>query len=127
MGVAVSGVVGWSVVVDRGDASASDGQAGPEVLRCPHDGRGDRLPVSDGDCVAGSAGGVRAVADGVDLASSDGVRRDVGSCRREDHHRGGCGGDGRLVAVGGLHDRACASARDEHDAPHRGLDRTTRI
>ena len=43
------------------------------------------------------------------------------------HRRGRRGRADRLVAVGGLHDRSRASARDEHDPPHRGLDRTTRI
>ena len=32
-----------------------------------------------------------------------------------------------LVAVGGLHYCPCASACDEHDPAHRGLDRITRI
>lgn len=39
----------------------------------------------------------------------------------------GCRRIGGLVAVGGLHDRSRTSARDEHDAPHWGLGRTTRI
>ena len=80
------------MVADRADAATSDGASGSEVLGCADDGRGHRLPVPDWPRMAGSAAGVRAVADGVDVASADGVRRDVGSGSGDDHgssRRGG--------------------------------------
>ena len=71
--------------------------------------------------------GVRAVADGVDLASADGGGRHVGAGAVGVDRGGRRRWGGGLVGGGGLDDRPGASARDEHHPPHGGLDRITRI
>lgn len=57
------------MVVDRADVAEADGQSRAEILGCKVDGRGHHLPASVRDRVARLARGIRAVADGVDLAS----------------------------------------------------------
>ncbi|MDQ1075701.1 transposase [Microbacterium testaceum] len=74
------------------------------------------------DRIAGLTGGVRAGADGVDVASPDGRRRQLGQGAGEALSRARCGGIDQLVTVGGLDRRPRASARDEHHSRHRGAE-----
>jgi len=73
-----------------------------------------------GDRAAGPAGHARSVADGVKWhhrITADGTWDAVLSALTAHADQGG----GGLVGVGGLSDRACATARDEHHPHHEGF------
>ncbi len=114
----------WAAVADL-----LPGPTGREGDRSRTLGRWSRASCTgiERDRVAGPAVGVRAVADGVEVASPPRRRWTLGHGPRPTVGRRGCGRAGRLVCVGRLDDRPCASARDEHRPDHRGLRRITRI
>lgn len=90
-------------------------------------GRGDRVAVPDGLTLAGSAGRVRSLADGMEAASSVQRERHLGPDPRRDPRRRGLCRTDRLGAQRGLHDQPRPSARDEPPALHRGPCRMTKI
>src|SRR5665811_1757974 len=101
--------------------------AGSSVQGSPARDRGHHLPVSGRDPVAGPAGTLRCVADGLETPPPLQRRRDLGQgpCLVADPGR--CRRVDQLGSVGRFHGEPCSPAWHQRSAPHRGIYRMTRI
>ncbi len=114
----------WAEPCNSEDPPQRD--AGPAVSRSPPSGRGDRPPLPDRDHLAGSATGVRILAEGVEAAPPVLPRRHVGPAAAP---LAGCGRRRRgvrLAGLGRLHRGAggCISAARRPGGHCRGRRRT---